>query len=100
MPEGTCYLAEEDLGAFIETMIRRGMVSQRAVDAYRLARLHLAGPVHVADLTDDGWAGAGLDAASTAGVDRAASQELALRLRQAGFGGVRWRLRRCRQAAD
>jgi RES domain len=94
---GTCYLAEEPLGAFVEKFGRLlrpgGVIPEPLVDAQRLSRLRPP-RVSVVDLTDPRVLGlAGLTAAVHTTTDYALTQAWAEALRSAGYGGVRYRAR-------
>jgi hypothetical protein len=88
---GTCYLATQPLGAFIEKFGRfqRGGVPRSLIDAHRLAILGLPSPLRAADATDRTILGRwGLSAELWAGDDYDGAQQWAHRLHQAGFGAI------------
>lgn len=86
---GTCYLAANAVGAFVEKFGRFRAVTRSLVDQHALADLRLASPIQVADVTDrtilGGWR---LTAELWAGDDYAGSQRWAHRLYEAGFAGI------------
>lgn len=94
---GTCYLAEEPLGAFVEKFGRLlrpgGVIPEPLLDAQRLSRLRPP-RISVVDLTDPRVLGlVGLTAAIHTTTDYALTQAWAGALRIAGYGGVRYKAR-------
>jgi hypothetical protein len=94
---GTCYLAEERLGAFVEKFGRLlrpgGVIPEPLVGSQRISSLR---PPHieVVDLTDARVLGlAGLTAEIHSTTDYSLTQRWALALRDAGYRGVRYRAR-------
>lgn len=94
---GTCYLAEEPIGAFVEKFGRLlrpgGAVPQPLVDSQRLSRLRPP-KARIVDLTDPsvlGLAGLTAEIHSTTDYDR--TQGWALALQEAGYDGVRYKAR-------
>lgn len=84
---GTCYLAGSPLGAFIEKFGDLRYVSRELVDAHRLAYLQVPA-TRIADATNRQALRWGVTAELAVGGDYAGAQEWALRLFQAGFGGI------------
>lgn len=94
---GTCYLAEEPLGAFVEKFGRLlrpgGVIPELLVNAQRLSRLRPP-RVNVVDLTDPRVLGlVGLTAAIHSTTDYALTQGWAKALRNAGYEGIRYKAR-------
>lgn len=94
---GTCYLAEEPIGAFVEKFGRLlrpgGVVPEPLVDAQRLSRLRPP-KANVVDLTDPKVLGlAGLTAEIHSTSDYNLTQGWALALQEAGYDGIRYKAR-------
>lgn len=86
---GTCYLAGNPLGAFVERFGRLRIVPRRLVDAKVLSRLQVPSDLTVADATDRRIVGRyGLTAELWAGDDLDGSQTWAAALFRAGFAGI------------
>ena len=94
---GTCYLAEEPIGAFVEKFGRLlrpgGVISEPLVDVQRLSRLRPP-KANVVDLTDPTVLGLiGLTAEIHATIDYDLTLGWALALRDAGYDGIRYKAR-------
>jgi hypothetical protein len=94
---GTCYLAEEPIGAFVEKfgrLLRRGgVIPEPLVDIQRLSRLRPP-KANVVDLTDPRVLGLiGLTAEIHATIDYELTQGWALAFRDAGYDGIRYKAR-------
>lgn len=94
---GTCYLAEEPIGAFVEKLGRLlrpgGVIPEPLVDSQRLSRLRPP-RVNVVDLTDPKVLGLiGLTAEIHATTDYGLTQSWASALRDAGYAGIRYKAR-------
>jgi hypothetical protein len=94
---GTCYLAEEPLGAFVEKFGRLlrpgGVIPEPLVDMQRLSRLRPS-KVSVVDLTDPKVLGlVGLTAEIHSTTDYNLTQSWALALQEAGYAGIRYKAR-------
>ncbi len=94
---GTCYLAEERLGAFVEKFGRLlrpgGVIPQSLVESQRISSLKPPRR-EVVDLTDPRVLGlAGLTAEIHSTTDYALTQCWALALHDAGYRGIRYRAR-------
>lgn len=94
---GTCYLAEEPIGAFVEKFGRLlrpgGVIPEPLVDAQRLSRLRPP-KANVVDLTDPKVLGlTGLTAEIHSTSDYNPTQGWALALREAGHDGIRYKAR-------
>jgi RES domain len=94
---GTCYLAEEPIGAFVEKFGRLlrpgGVIPELLVDAQRLSRLRPP-KARVVDLTDPTVLGLiGLTAEIHSTSDYNLTQDWALALQEAGYDGIRYKAR-------
>jgi RES domain len=94
---GTCYLAEEPIGAFVEKFGRLlrpgGVIPEPLVDAQRLSRLRPP-KANVVDLTDPTVLGLiGLTAEIHSTTDYNLTQGWALALQEAGYDGIRYKAR-------
>lgn len=94
---GTCYLAEEPTGAFVEKFGRLlrpgGVIPESLVNAQRLSSLRPP-KAEVVDLTDPtvlGLAGLTAEIHSTTDYDR--TQGWALAFQEAGYAGIRYKAR-------
>ncbi len=91
-PRGTCYLAEEPLGAFVEVFRAMAVVPSAEVDARRVSTLHAPRPFVLADCTSRRARAFGITAAIHSGEDYTRTQAWAAALAAAGFDGVRYLL--------
>ncbi len=94
---GTCYLAEEPIGAFVEKFGRLlragGVLPEPLVDTQRLSRLRPS-KINIVDLTDPKVLGLiGLTAEIHATTDYGLTQSWASSLRDAGYAGIRYKAR-------
>ena len=94
---GTCYLAEEPIGAFVEKFGRLlrpgGVIPEPLVDAQRLSRLRPP-KAKVVDLTDPTVLGlVGLTSEIHSTSDYNLTQGWALALQEAGYDGIRYEAR-------
>jgi hypothetical protein len=94
---GTCYLAEEPIGAFVEKFGRLlrpgGVIPEPLVDSQRLSRLRPP-KAEVVDLTDPTVLGlVGLTAEIHSTTDYDLTQGWALALQEAGYAGIRYKAR-------
>lgn len=94
---GTCYLAEEPIGALVEKFGRLlrpgGIIPEPLVDAQRLSRLRPP-KADIVDLTDPRVLGlAGLTAEIHATTDYGLTQSWASALNDAGYAGIRYKAR-------
>lgn len=89
---GSCYWAEDPLGAWVESFRTRILLSEAEVRLQAISTVELDEPLEVVDLTDRRALGAGATAALTSGADYGESQAVAAML-QGVVGGVRWRVR-------
>jgi hypothetical protein len=91
-PRGTCYLATEPIGAFIEVFRNTALVAQADVTKRRLATLYVAREVILADCTVRPARAFGVTAAIHSTENYSLTQSWAAAFAQAGFGGVCYRL--------
>ena len=94
---GTCYLAEEPTGAFVEKFGRLlrpgGVIPESLVNAQRLSSLRPP-KAEVVDLTDPTVLGlAGLTAEIHSTTDYDLTQGWALAFQEAGYAGIRYKAR-------
>jgi hypothetical protein len=94
---GTCYLAEEPVGAFVEKFGRLlrpdGVIPEPLIDAQRLSTMRPP-KVSVVDLTDPKVLGLiGLTAEIHATTDYDLTQKWASALRDSGYAGIRYKAR-------
>jgi hypothetical protein len=94
---GTCYLAEEPIGAFVEKFGRLlrpgGVIPEPLVDMQRLSRLR-SPKANVVDLTDPTVLGLiGLTAEIHSTSDCNLTQGWALAFQEAGYDGIRYKAR-------
>jgi hypothetical protein len=94
---GTCYLAEEPIGAFVEKFGRLlrpgGVIPEPLVDSQRLSRLRTP-KAGVVDLTDPSVLGLiGLTAEIHSTTDYNLTQGWALAFQEAGYAGIRYKAR-------
>ena len=94
---GTCYLAEEPIGAFVEKFGRLlrpgGVIPEPLVDAQQLSRLRPP-KAKVVDLTDPTVLGLiGLTAEIHSTSDYNLTQGWALAFQEAGYAGIRYKAR-------
>jgi hypothetical protein len=94
---GTCYLAEEPIGAFVEKFGRLlrpgGVIPEPLVDSQRLSKLRPP-KATIVDLTDPSVLGlAGLTAEIHSTTDYDLTQGWALALHEAGYRGIRYKAR-------
>lgn len=95
-PEGTCYLATEDLGAILEILgpgIRGGIVSETFLSERRLHHLKVPRKHVLAELADRRAAGFGVTAEIHTVVPYDLPQAWARALRSSGVNGLSYRLR-------
>jgi hypothetical protein len=94
---GTCYLAEEPIGAFVEKFGRLlrpgGVIPEPLLDSQRLSRLRPP-TASVVDLTDPAVLGLiGLTAEVHSTTDYDPTQGWALTFQEAGYAGIRYKAR-------
>lgn len=90
---GTCYLAEEPLGAFVEVFDAPRRIAASEVRGRRLFSVSFDRPLRLADCTSGLARCFGVTAEIHATTDREATQRWAAALRDAGFDGVRYLVR-------
>lgn len=94
-PSGTCYLAEEDLGAFVEAFQdwTGAILPAAELAARRLSKLSVPHPMKIADCTDARALAFGVTAEIHSSPDRALTQAWATAFARQGFDGVRFLVR-------
>lgn len=92
-PNGSCYVAELPLGAFIETFDGVSLLPQDDIDERVLSTVTMDRELRLADCTHRLARAFGVDAAISVGTDYARTQRFAAWLHAAGFDGVRYLLR-------
>jgi hypothetical protein len=91
---GTCYLGFDEMAPFVEVFGRMRTVPQPEIDRRALTKVTLAFDGKFADLTNRRVVGRyGVTAAHSTGTDYGPSQLLAAELFDAGFDGIRYRVR-------
>ena len=89
-PNGTCYLAEDDLGAFIQVFQEFArFVASEALNRRALSTLIVPAPVTLADCTESQARGFGVTAEIHSSVDRAWTRAWVAAFARDGYGGVR-----------
>jgi hypothetical protein len=89
-PRGTCYLAEDPLGSFVEVFRDTRIVAERDVDRRVLSTLHVCEDVALADCTESRARGSGVTAAIHSSEQYDRLQDWAKAFADARFGGVRY----------
>jgi len=90
-PYGTCYVAEQPIGAFLETLTRLVVVPMVEVATRRLATITVAADLRLADCHAPAAAGYGVTATTSAGYPyESVSHPWARRFWRAGFDGIRY----------
>jgi hypothetical protein len=89
-PRGTCYLAEDPLGSFVEVFRDTRIVAETDVDKRVLSTLHVSEDTALADCTKNRARAFGVTAAIHASENYERTQEWARAFADAGFGGVRY----------
>ncbi len=89
---GTCYVAEEPLGAFVEVFRDVTLIDEQDVQRRKLSRLRLPRLAVVADCTRAAARAFGITAALHASESYALTQRWARAFAAAGFAGIRYRV--------
>ena len=92
-PKGTCYLAEEPLGAFVEVFNDVGLVTEDDIKQRRISALKVPRALRLADCTNAASRGFGCTGEIHTTVDYDLTQRWARALAEAGFDGVRYLVR-------
>jgi hypothetical protein len=95
-PDGTCYLAHDEIGALLELIgpeLAGGVVSEEFVAARRIHRLAVDTDVVLADTASRRAAGFGVTNELSTMVDYAIPQAWAGALRAHHYGGIAYKLR-------
>jgi hypothetical protein len=87
---GTCYLAERDLGSFVEVFRDTPIIDERDVRARVVTVVRLPHDVVAADCTSSRARRFGVTSAIHSSEDYASTQAWAAALSRAGFDGVRY----------
>lgn len=90
--EGTCYLAERPLGAFIEVFRRGTVIPEAELRIRTLAELRPPSATTLADCTATGARGYGVTGAIHSQPDYQRTRAWAQAFADAGFGGILYRL--------
>jgi hypothetical protein len=90
--EGTCYLAIEPAGCFLEVFRAWTLVPEAEIEARRISQRTLTG-IDLADLTSPACRGFGLTAEIHSTPDYAVTHRWAAALAAAGFAGICYLLR-------
>jgi hypothetical protein len=88
--EGTCYLAADPVGAFLEVFWRMRVVSDADVRVRSQLTAELSGPLRLADLTARAAGRFGINAEIHTTPDYLLPRAWAEALRSAGFDGLRY----------
>lgn len=91
-PRGTCYLATEPIGAFIEVFRTTALVASADVAKRHLATLRVIRNAKLADCTVRGARAFGITAAIHSSEDYHATQTWADAFARVGFDGIYYRL--------
>ncbi|MEA2639954.1 MAG: hypothetical protein QOF51_1348 [Chloroflexota bacterium] len=92
-PNGTCYLAETAIGAFLETLGRQGqLIPQADVDERALSTIMVPDARRLADCTVARARGFGITTGIDAIEDYARTQQWARAFHAVGFTGIRYRI--------
>lgn len=94
-PAGTCYLADDPNGAFIEVFrgFAGGLIPEAEITARRIARVRPPRSIRLADLLNERAAMFGVTAELGSTSDYERSQAWAGAFARAGFEGIRYHLR-------
>ena len=90
---GACYLAQDELGAFVEVFRTPTTIAQADIEGRRLCVVTLGRELQLADLCSRRALSYGVTAELGAGGDYEQSQQFAAEALEAGFDGVRWWVR-------
>jgi hypothetical protein len=92
-PKGTCYVAEEPLGSFVEVFTDVSLVAEEDIERRRLSALHVPGTLRLADCTDEASRGFGCTGEIHTTIDYDLTQRWAQALAASGFDGIRYYVR-------
>lgn len=93
VPAGTCYVAEEPLGSFVEVFTDVTLVAEEDVEKRRLSAIHVPTTLRLADCTDAGARRFGSTGEIHTTVDYDLTQRWAQALAASGFDGIRYLVR-------
>lgn len=94
-PRGTCYLAEQEVGAFVEVFQEwvGAILPRLEVEARALSTLRLPETVSLADCTNPRALGFGVTSEIHSTPDRELTKRWALAFADAGYAGIRYFVR-------
>ncbi len=92
-PMGTCYLAEDPLGSFVEVFTDVTLIAEDDVRGRRLSAVSVPKPVKLADCTDARSRAFGCTGEIHTSTDYGLTQRWAAALAGSGFHGVRYLVR-------
>lgn len=87
---GTCYLAEDPLGSFVEVFRHTRLIAEEDVAARRLSTLRVRKALALADCTSRRARAWGVTATIHSGQDYSLTQSWAAAFSSTGFDGVRY----------
>jgi hypothetical protein len=89
-PRGTCYVAEDPLGSFVEAFRDTRIVAESDVDKRVLSTLHVSEDIGLADCTQSRGLAFGVTAAIHSSENYERTQQWAAAFANAGLAGVRY----------
>jgi hypothetical protein len=92
-PQGTCYVAEDPLGSFVEVFTDVTVVADEDVERRRLSALHIPRTLRLADCTNEASRSFGCTGEIHTTVDYELTQRWAGAFSAAGFDGIRYYVR-------
>lgn len=92
-PHGTCYVAEDPLGSFVETFTDVTLVAEQDVKQRRLSALHVPRTLRLADCTNAASRGFGCTGEIHTTIDYDLTQRWARAFVAASFDGIRYFVR-------
>jgi len=92
-PQGTCYVAEEPLGSFVEVFTDVTLVADEDIERRRLSALHVPRTLRLADCTQAASRSFGCTGEIHTTIDYELTQRWARALAAAGFDGIRYLVR-------
>lgn len=92
-PQGTCYVAEEPLGAFVEVFTDVTLVAEEDIERRRLSAVHVPRTLRLADCTDAASRTFGCTGEIHTTVDYDLTQRWARAFSLASFDGIRYLVR-------
>ncbi|MGQ0670240.1 MAG: RES family NAD+ phosphorylase [Actinomycetota bacterium] len=92
-PQGTCYVAEDPLGSFVEVFTDVALVAEEDVERRRLSALHVPRTLRLADCTHEASRGFGCTGEIHTTIDYDLTQRWARAFAAASFDGIRYFVR-------